>query len=196
MRYYAVYNKDTGEIIKFHVPEIHGENIPTPNIQLTDEEWSMAMSTACMVVDGKLQKYELPDTEASSEPVAVADDNSDKAIRLNGMLIQTGEAEVDVVVKSVNGVKTARGSAVVNLNKPYKDGKDEYGEYSKYYIYANIVSPRAFNFVLNVNNADMLKKNSSSFVIDITGSSTIGSLPAGSYKVGVVWMAVGAAADE
>lgn len=37
--YYAHYDNQTGRILGFYIPDIHGDNIPTPNIPLTYEQW-------------------------------------------------------------------------------------------------------------------------------------------------------------
>lgn len=37
--YYAHYDYQTGQILGFYTPDIHGSNITTPNIEITDEQW-------------------------------------------------------------------------------------------------------------------------------------------------------------
>lgn len=37
--YYAHYDNQTGQILGFYTPDIHGDNIPTPNIEITYEQW-------------------------------------------------------------------------------------------------------------------------------------------------------------
>ena len=49
--YYAHYNED-GTYIGFYLEEIHGSNIPTPNIALSVQEWSEALIGDYRVVDG------------------------------------------------------------------------------------------------------------------------------------------------
>ena len=51
MIYYATYNEQ-GEYTGFYTEEIHGDKIPTPNIQLTEDQWLEANSSRCKVVDG------------------------------------------------------------------------------------------------------------------------------------------------
>ena len=51
MIYYATYN-EKGEYTGFYTKEIHGDNIPTPNIELTEEQWSEANNSRCKVVNG------------------------------------------------------------------------------------------------------------------------------------------------
>jgi hypothetical protein len=41
MIYYATYNEN-GEYTGFYTLQMHGENIPTPNIELTEEQWKEA----------------------------------------------------------------------------------------------------------------------------------------------------------
>lgn len=49
--YRATYNQN-GEYTGFYVEGIH-ENIPKPNIELTEEEWQQALSKNYKVIDGK-----------------------------------------------------------------------------------------------------------------------------------------------
>ncbi|KAF2342850.1 tail fiber assembly protein [Flavobacterium tistrianum] len=49
--YKATYNEN-GEYTGFYVKEIH-ENIPQPNIELTEEEWQQALSKKYKVIEGK-----------------------------------------------------------------------------------------------------------------------------------------------
>ena len=51
MTYYATYNEQ-GDYTGFYTEEIHGDNIPTPNIQLTEDQWLEANNSRCKVVDG------------------------------------------------------------------------------------------------------------------------------------------------
>jgi len=37
--YYAHYDNQTGQILGFYTPDIHGNNIPTPNIEITYDQW-------------------------------------------------------------------------------------------------------------------------------------------------------------
>ena len=52
MIYYATYNEQ-GDYTGFYTEEIHGNNIPTPNIQLTESQWLEANSFRCKVVNGE-----------------------------------------------------------------------------------------------------------------------------------------------
>lgn len=49
----AHYNTQTGEILGFYDTEIH-EDIPSPTLDLTDEQWQIAISSRHKVVDGEL----------------------------------------------------------------------------------------------------------------------------------------------
>ena len=51
--YYAHYEEGTGRILGFYHPNIHDE-IPTPNIELTDEDWRRALNGGLIVQDGEL----------------------------------------------------------------------------------------------------------------------------------------------
>ena len=51
MIYYATYDNN-GDYTGFYTKEIHGENIPTPNIELSEEQWSEAQSNRCRVING------------------------------------------------------------------------------------------------------------------------------------------------
>lgn len=51
MIYYATYNEQ-GDYTGFYTEEIHGDNIPTPNVQLTEDQWLEANNSRCKVVNG------------------------------------------------------------------------------------------------------------------------------------------------
>jgi len=51
MIYYATFN-ETGDYIGFYTKEIHGDNIPTPNVELTEEQWQEATTGRYKLVDG------------------------------------------------------------------------------------------------------------------------------------------------
>jgi hypothetical protein len=51
MIYYATYDNN-GDYTGFYTKEIHGDNIPTPNIELSEDQWSEAQSNRCRVVNG------------------------------------------------------------------------------------------------------------------------------------------------
>ena len=49
MIYYATIN-ELGEYIGFYTKEMHGDNIPTPNVELNEEQWIQAYTS---VKEGK-----------------------------------------------------------------------------------------------------------------------------------------------
>jgi len=51
MRYFGKYNEN-GDYVAFYNDELHGDNIPTPNIELTEAQWKEAISSRCRVVYG------------------------------------------------------------------------------------------------------------------------------------------------
>jgi hypothetical protein len=51
MIHYATYDEN-GKYIGFYNHEIHGNNIPTPNIELNQDEWQEAMTGCYSVVNG------------------------------------------------------------------------------------------------------------------------------------------------
>lgn len=51
MIYYGHYNED-GEYRGFFTKEVHGENIDTPYIELSEEQWQEALTGNFRVVDG------------------------------------------------------------------------------------------------------------------------------------------------
>ena len=52
MIYYATYNEE-GEYTGFYTKEIHGDNIPTQNIELTEAQWFEANNSRCKVINGE-----------------------------------------------------------------------------------------------------------------------------------------------
>ena len=51
MIYYATFN-ETGDYTGYYTKEIHGDNIPTPNVELTEEKWKEAITGRYKLVDG------------------------------------------------------------------------------------------------------------------------------------------------
>jgi hypothetical protein len=51
MIYYATFN-ETGDYTGFYTKEIHGDSIPTPNVELTEEQWQEATTGRYKLVDG------------------------------------------------------------------------------------------------------------------------------------------------
>jgi hypothetical protein len=51
MIYYATFN-ETEDYTGFYTKEIHGDNIPTPNVELTEAQWKEAITGRYKLVDG------------------------------------------------------------------------------------------------------------------------------------------------
>lgn len=59
------YKEQTLEVLGWYCPEIHGENIPTPNMELSDKEWQTAIDNNANKVNldiGGVYYYEEPET--------------------------------------------------------------------------------------------------------------------------------------
>ena len=56
MIYHAHYDEATGKILGFYTPAVHGDAIPTPNVELTEEQWQAAVGGGWMVADGALME--------------------------------------------------------------------------------------------------------------------------------------------
>lgn len=51
---YAHYDKDTKKLLGYYDSEIH-ENIPEPNIEISDEDWAKALTIGANIIkDGKM----------------------------------------------------------------------------------------------------------------------------------------------
>jgi len=70
MNYYATYDEN-GDYTGFYTEEIHGKDIPTPNIVLTEEQWQKANSVRCRVVDGTHTEIPFTDTEINNKKYAI-----------------------------------------------------------------------------------------------------------------------------
>ena len=67
---YVNYDKDTNEILGFYDPGIHGDNIPGPCVEITDDEWRRMLETGCNKIDVKERKgyiEEIIDIDALKE---------------------------------------------------------------------------------------------------------------------------------
>ena len=58
--YYAHYNAADGRILGFYTSDLHGDQIPVPNISLSEEQWQAALSSPYRVIDGELVPYTPP----------------------------------------------------------------------------------------------------------------------------------------
>lgn len=62
MRYFATYDTD-GSYTGFYSDEWHGDNIPTPNIELTEAQWKEANSTRCRYHNGQHEVWDYSQQE-------------------------------------------------------------------------------------------------------------------------------------
>lgn len=77
--YYANYDENTGEILGFYVDGIH-DDIPTPNIELTEEQWQQAISGEYRVIDGVLQEYSSTTELTTEQKIANLQDEYSKKL--------------------------------------------------------------------------------------------------------------------
>ncbi|MDY0990255.1 hypothetical protein BSF41_40660 [Flavobacterium sp. ACN2] len=83
--YKATYNEN-GEYTGFYVEEIH-ENIPQPNIELTEEEWQQGLSKNYKVIEGKHAFF--PATQNKNEFL------ENLRIRRNALLVESDWTQVE-----------------------------------------------------------------------------------------------------
>ena len=56
------------QVLGWYAVEVHGENIPTPNVEVTDEVWQQALvDVANAYVDGKFIKKDFSTTEEETQ---------------------------------------------------------------------------------------------------------------------------------
>ena len=67
---YAHYNPADGVIQGFYTKELHGDNIPLPNIALTEEQWKAALGAPHIVKDGELVPAPPPHVPTKPEQIA------------------------------------------------------------------------------------------------------------------------------
>ena len=70
MNYYATYDNN-GDYTGFYTLEIHGDNIPTTNIVLTEQQWEKANSVRCKVIDGIHTEVPFTNTEINNKKYAI-----------------------------------------------------------------------------------------------------------------------------
>ena len=65
IQYFAHYNSGSGEIFGFYPTDLYPntETIPTPNIELSFDEWQTAIATLHIVVDGSISPYQKTNEE-------------------------------------------------------------------------------------------------------------------------------------
>ena len=83
---YANYNKDTKRLLGYYDDEIHND-IPTPNIEISDEEWLEALNKNANSVDVKNQKL---------ARIEVEQEIDEKARELAELEAQIKECEDDI----------------------------------------------------------------------------------------------------
>jgi hypothetical protein len=70
MIYYATYDNN-GDYTGFYTKEIHGDNIPSPNIELSEEQWAQAQSNRCRVVNGIHTHFPITEQEILHKKYAI-----------------------------------------------------------------------------------------------------------------------------
>ena len=56
------------QVLGWYAVEVHGDNIPTPNVEVTDEVWQQALvDVANAYVDGKFIKKDFSTTEEKTQ---------------------------------------------------------------------------------------------------------------------------------
>lgn len=83
---YAHYDKDTKRLLGYYADEIHND-IPTPNIEISDEEWREALNKNANSVDVKNQKL---------ARIEVEQEIDEKARELAELEAQIKECEDDI----------------------------------------------------------------------------------------------------
>jgi hypothetical protein len=66
---YANYDKETNEILGYYDDEIHND-IPEPNIEISDEDWAKALNENANSVDPKKKKLLRIETEPKRDELA------------------------------------------------------------------------------------------------------------------------------
>ena len=70
MIYYAHYNEQ-GEYIGFYTKEVHGDNIPSPVIELSEDQWTQATTSRCRVVNGSHTHVPITEQEILDKKYAI-----------------------------------------------------------------------------------------------------------------------------
>ena len=70
---YAHYDKDTKRLLGYYDDEIHND-IPEPNIEISDEEWREALNKNANSVDVKNQKLVRVEVEQKKDDLAELDE--------------------------------------------------------------------------------------------------------------------------
>ena len=104
---YVNYDAKTNEILGFYDDEIH-ENIPEPNIEISDEEWREALNKNANSVDVKTQKL---------VRVEVEQEIDEKERELAELEAQIKECENDIRRALIIG----NTAVLENLRSEYKE---------------------------------------------------------------------------
>ena len=100
---YAHYDKDTKKLLGYYDSEIH-ENIPEPNIEISDEDWAKALNENANSVDVKNQKLVRIEVEQEKDEKAELE-------------AQIKEAEDDIR----RAILIGNDSVLPELRKEYKE---------------------------------------------------------------------------
>lgn len=104
---YAHYDKDTKRLLGYYDDEIH-DIIPTPNVEISDEDWLRALNENANSVDVKNQKL---------VRVEVEQEIDEKARELAELEAQIKEAEDDIR----RAILIGNDSVLPELRKEYKE---------------------------------------------------------------------------
>lgn len=104
---YAHYDKDTKRLLGYYDDEIHND-IPEPNIEISDEDWAKALNENANSVDVKNQKL---------VRVEVEQEIDEKARELAELEAQIKEAEDDIR----RAILIGNDSVLPELREEYKE---------------------------------------------------------------------------
>nr|DAS90862.1 MAG TPA: hypothetical protein [Caudoviricetes sp.] len=104
---YAHYDKDTKRLLGYYDDEIHND-IPKPNIEISDEEWREALNKNANSVDVKNQKL---------ARIEVEQEIDEKARELAELEAQIKECENDIRRALIIG----NTAVLENLRSEYKE---------------------------------------------------------------------------
>lgn len=80
MIYYATFN-ETGDYTGFYTKEIHGDNIPTPNVELIDEQWKEAITGRYKLVDGIHTHNPFTQEQLDAKELSIARSNRNNLLK-------------------------------------------------------------------------------------------------------------------
>jgi hypothetical protein len=80
MIYYATFN-ETGDYTGFYTKEIHGDNIPTPNVELTEEQWKDAITGRYKLVDGIHTHNPFTQEQLDAKELSIARSNRNNLLK-------------------------------------------------------------------------------------------------------------------